>query len=875
MAEFPVLAQQQAMMEARAVPPAAEEIETIIVTSARPRGSAKGDIIPETTFTSGDIQSFGVSSINELIGELTPQTDSGQGRGGESPVFLLSGQRISGFSEIRNIPTEAIQRVEILPEEVGLKYGYRPNQKVVNFVLQDRFNAFIGELDAALPTEGGQFSSEIESSYFSVADGRRLNVSLNYERSTALSENERAILAQPPRRPYDVLGNVGSATQDAEIDPALSAILGYPATVVGVPSSATSGRPSLLDFAPGTVNVSDVGRYRTLLPATDALTLNTVLSSGVFGNVSASLNASIAYSESDSAQGLGTAQLGLPSGSLYSPFGTDTRIYRYLPEFGALGQRNRDVTGHLGLTLNGALDGWQWTFTGNFDHANSRTSTDRGFDLSAVQAQLEALDPRLNPFAPLAFDQITGRLVDFARSNSTVGDGELVLTGPLLSLPAGTATATITVGGTTQDFRSRSVRTGVVAIADLARDQAGGQISIDLPIASARRDVLSPLGELSVNFNLGHDQLSQIGGLQTLGAGFTWTPIAPLRVITSWIEEEGAPTVQQLGNPLITTTGIRVFDYVQGETVDITRIAGGNPVLIADKRRVLKFGARLKPFTNTDLTLIANYTNSSVRNPIMSFPTASAVMEAAFPSRFTRDAAGRLLQIDSRPINFEREGKEQMRWGINFSKQLQSPRPTTDRDVQRSGNSQPAGQDTPGGVTQPGRRGMVRGRPGGPGGGTRLQLALYHTIHFRDEILTYAGGPALDLLNGDVVGSAGGQSRHQLRVQAGLMRRGLGVRLSGNWQSATTVNAGVGGRSLQFSDLATLNLRLFANLGQQQNVVRKWSFLSGTRLSFSVTNLFNSRLRVTDTNGDTPVSYQPGYLDPLGRSVQLGIRKLF
>jgi len=52
-------------------------------------------------------------------------------------------------------------------------------------------------------------------------------------------------------------------------------------------------------------------------------------------------------------------------------------------------------------------------------------------------------------------------------------------------------------------------------------------------------------------------------------------------------------------------------------------------------------------------------------------------------------------------------------------------------------------------------------------------------------------------------------------------------------------------------------------------------FLRGTRLTFSVTNLFNERVRVTDALGETPVSYQPDYLDPLGRSVRISIRKSF
>lgn len=136
--------------------------------------------------------------------------------------------------------------------------------------------------------------------------------------------------------------------------------------------------------------------------------------------------------------------------------------------------------------------------------------------------------------------------------------------------------------------------------------------------------------------------------------------------------------------------------------------------------------------------------------------------------------------------------------------------------------------------------------------------------------------PALDLLNGDVLGSGGGQPRHEIEAQAGLTHYGLGARLSANWKSGTHVNAGVGGATtdLDFSDLATVNLRLFADLGVRRELVQKHPILRGTRLSLSVNNLFDQQQTVRDANGAIPVTYQPDYLDPRGRVVQFSVRKL-
>ena len=68
---------------------------------------------------------------------------------GGRPILLLNGQRISGFRELRDMPPEAIERIEILPEEVALKYGYPADQRVVNFVLRRRFNSTSAEAVSA------------------------------------------------------------------------------------------------------------------------------------------------------------------------------------------------------------------------------------------------------------------------------------------------------------------------------------------------------------------------------------------------------------------------------------------------------------------------------------------------------------------------------------------------------------------------------------------------------------------------------------------------------------------------------------------------------------------------------------------------------
>src|SRR3546814_19694822 len=97
--------------------------------------------------------SYGVSSIEELLEALEPQTRSGRGRGGGRPVILVNGRRISGFGAVRNIPPEAIAKVEIFPEEVALQYGSSATERVVNFVLKPDFRQVSEEGEAGGPTQ--------------------------------------------------------------------------------------------------------------------------------------------------------------------------------------------------------------------------------------------------------------------------------------------------------------------------------------------------------------------------------------------------------------------------------------------------------------------------------------------------------------------------------------------------------------------------------------------------------------------------------------------------------------------------------------------------------------------------------------------------
>ena len=754
----------------------ADSEDAIVVVGRRERATVIGDIPPENQLNSRDVRATGATSITELLAAIAPQIGSARGRGGEQPVLLLNGQRISSFRELRDIPPEAIERVDILPEEVSLKYGYRADQKVVNFVLRRRFRSTALRADAGAATDGGYVTGLGDATRFAIVGDTRTTINLHTEANNAINENERDIA--PTGGPIDQRG------------------------------------------------------FRSLVGDHRLVRGNVTATRTVLGNVGATLNAELSHEDGQSGLGFNLVPL------------------------------RRDTTSdsaHIGVSLNGAKGPWHWSATSNGDLTHSSTDSRRSSS---------------------EFDQ--------ARSTKVELGADATASGPLFKLPAGDASATFKVGADTLTLDSTRSTFGPRSIPSLIRDSGDASANIDLPLIKN-----SPIGRLTANANAEVEHLSDFGTLTTYGAGLNWTPRDRLNLIASWTHEQGAPTIEQLGDPIIVTPTARVFDFTTGQTVNVIASTGGNPALNADRRSVVKLGANYQPFEKIDLRFRADYVKSIINDPISSLPGPSAALEAAFPGRFIR-SGGNLVSVDLRPVNFDQSRRETFRWGFDFTKQLKSARPSPAMIAQfrsrfappgggqanggqpnsgQANNGQPGGDQRNAGEARSGGRGFGGGGFGGPNRG-RLQLSLTDTVTLVDQATIRSGLPKLDYLHGDAASQTGGTPRHKVELQAGWSNNGLGARLSGNWRSGTRVTGGTNG-DLQFSPLTTADLRLFANLGERFDLVAKHPWLIGSSVRLEVDNLFNARPQVRDALGGVPSSYQSDLLDPIGRTVMISFRKLF
>ncbi len=927
----------------------ASMVEGLTITAQRPPqqyGAVVGDIKPELQMSPSDIQSFGVSTVTELLDELSPETRSDRGRGASTPVVLLNGHRISGLNEVQNIPTEAILRIDILPEEVSLKYGYSADQRVVNIVLKRRFHATTAEASGGETTEGGDPTGQAEIDQFQVRRDTRFNLDLKYQVAGGLTDAQRNLTEPTSGAAYDLAGNVVSPT-GGEIDPDLSALVGQPVTVAGVPAGVAAGqRLTLGDFAPtaGVANTTDTSAYHSLVPATHQLTANVVASQPIFWGINATANVTLGATHSDSLQGLPGIALTVPTGNPYSPFGDTVTVDRYVAGEAPLRQTSDGWTSHVGFGFNRDVGDWRLTLTTAYNHSDTVTLTGTGLDASALQSLINAGSTSVNPFGPVPTDLLTSRPLNMARAQTDGGNVQLLAAGPLLKLPAGNLYVSAKIGDVAASANSSTWTATQMRSQSLARNDVQALLNVDLPIASRSKNVLGFLGDLSLNTNTAVDRYSDFGALTTLGYGLNWTPIKGYNLIVSQTHDHLAPTISQLEGPVLETPGVRIFDYATGQTVTVTQITGGEANLKADSRRVLKIGLTVKPIASRDLTITANYVDSHINNAIGAFPAATADLEAAFPTRFVRDANGVLVEEDLRPLNFASQERQELRWGINFSmpvgKQPQRPPFNRAEFMRRRGgqnaqNGQRGGDEAdfgpppgppPDGMAPPGAEGGSgggrgdggsggggpggggpggggrgdggggfgagpggggfggrgfggggrRGFGGGPPTGGRFQVAVYHTIIFKDRYEVSPGGPVLDLLNGSPTGSSGGQYRQEIEAQMGYTNKGYGLRLSADWRSATSVDGGAIGQTgtLNFSDIGTLNLRLWDDFSSQPKTFIKYPFLRGVRMTLNVNNLFDQRIKVTSTAGPTPLIYQSAFLNPTGRVISLSLRKI-
>lgn len=416
---------------------------------------------------------------------------------------------------------------------------------------------------------------------------------------------------------------------------------------------------------------------------------------------------------------------------------------------------------------------------------------------------------------------------------------QLLVNKTIAALPAGPLTSNLLIGGNRSVLRSRS--DGGPASA-FRRNQLATQLSFAIPVTSRDTPFLGAIGNISVDLVGGLDIASQERQRSRYTAGLNWSPIAALDLRASLTYSEMVLSAELLNAPRTETT-MRLYDYLRQETAETIWILGGNPELRSGSQRLLSLRATLRPFGSQLAIFTTDYQRQVGRGGIAPFPQLGPTTEPIFADRIVRDGDGRLVSIDARPIPIKRDLTSQLNSSVTLF---------------FAGKAKAADSGVP------------KARIWDNG---QITLSLRHIWQLRSELLIAPGLPLLDRLGGD-----GGQSRHTLALQVNAGWRGLGANLSGNWQSAARVRDAAnpsGQRDFVYPATAQFNLGLFFEPDQLRPASGKKSWLSKLRLTLDVQNLFDTYRRVRLADGSIPAGYRRYEVEPLGRTIQIGIQKQF
>ncbi len=810
----------------------------IVVIGSRVFGTAIQDTSPVAVLDQDALRSLGATGLNAVLDRLKPLT--GSANGGE-PVVLLNGRRVSGFGELRSLPPEAIDRTEVLPEQEAARFGFAPTVRVLNFITKKTYRATTVRQLAGTTTEGGGETNFVEALTANINGRRRISLSVSYFRQNPILQSDRDIVPDANAL-YATGGNV-VGVNGGSLDPLLDALVGARVTTAPVPTDPTSRR--LLQSYASRANdlaVTDIGRYRTIRDQSDRINVDGTLAAPIGSSMDGSINLAMEAQRSSGLNGLAPALLAVPASNGNLPFANDVLLYRYIPN-AVLKQHSDSLNLHVGGTLQGGIRRWGWNVTASYDRLRSRSAYGQGYDLTGLQAAINAGGDPLATVDPTR----TAPLV--ARSETVTGTlvGKAVLNGPLVMLPAGEARVTATM-----DF-ARSSSSGrqpdvLASTLDLTRTTSVARVSAELPISSPDRDVLALMGRLSVNATVGISDVSRYGRLASSTFGLNWTPIKRVQLTISLDDARTPPDIALLTSPIATSPNTPFFDFTTGTSELVTIVAGGNPDLAPERRRRTTVALSVQPIKAKEIRLNVEYVNARISNQTTTLGSVTPDFEAAFPNAFQRDQAGRLVLVDLRATNVAFERERHVRATFSLSMPI-GPKPPPASDS--------APKDGP----------PLRASPPRP----TISATIGTTYIIDDVVSLRSGSPVLDLLNGATLTGTGGRPRWQSDIDIRGTYRSANIGLYGRIQGPTRIR----------SDLATSDLRFsgrvwlvpYLDIGVEKIVNRPWA--KQLSLQLTIENALNDRIKVRDRNGATPDRFQSPYIDPEGRSVRLGVRKIF
>jgi len=377
------------------------------------------------------------------------------------------------------------------------------------------------------------------------------------------------------------------------------------------------------------------------------------------------------------------------------------------------------------------------------------------------------------------------------------------------------------------------------ASTNAADREAVGALSLPLAqLTPDARGLAKAIGQVVLNLG-GQVRDSGAGSGDGLNASLSWSPSMKVHVNGTWSRATEAVSDTQRFGPLTYGTPTMVYDFVTGQASEVLPLRGGNPALTAPRLQQYGLNASLGPFGPSGFTAAANFVHQTAMNGISVFPTPTPELEAAFPDRFIRDGAGRLVGLDQRPINLQAATSDTLSSNLGFT--LRPP------------------------------------AKAGPPAGDIVRVTLTHTWRLRDEVVIHAGLPRMDRLTGD----GGGEAAHQVTISVDGRRGPWGFNATTLWRSGYRIRRDSGRDGpddLKVDALGTIDLRLSYRLQRAladatgQGPARRGV---GAEIELGVVNLMDARPKARLGDGRAAPGYARDDQDFLGRTLRVSLKRRF
>jgi len=617
------------------------------------------------------------ASFNETATNSFAPASSGialRGLSQKNTLVLLNGRRMVNFGFAQNledtfvdlnvIPSNAVERIEILKSGAAAVYGSDATAGVVNIILKQNSTERIAEAGVSATTEGGglQRDAAISAGFGNLSsDNYTVFVAASLLKRDELLASQRSYTAaQDYRNHVDGFLNwqqSGNYTDNADSP-----------TLVAFPTCGQNGLPgsvvnlsaySYISSAVGTTCAYNGASQTSLIPATERanlITNGTVRLSPTwtafgdifYSNIKTTVSEtpmnlganSVVYNPATG--GVNSVSNVLPVGNPSNPNGTPQGINYVFQSLGGLDYKVISNTYRVSGGVKGSWMKWDWEAAYGHSENHVVQTYYNGVNAPALVAAIASgsfnfLDPLSTPAAAAALD------TQFSYAATTKLDtAGLKGSGAVFELPAGTANAAL---GT--EFRHESMKN----LTDAALT-SGQILNYGIQNVLGSRSVASIFSELTVPIvkTLEADLAAREEHYGDVGSNFSpqvslrWQPSSSLTVRAVGSHGFRAPSLPEISNASSISFST-VTDPNTGKQASVAVVTEGNPHLRPETSKNLNLGIVFSPTNNTSLSI--DYYRISVDHVIATQNTANNIVNdpASYPGQIFRTPGGVLNYV--------------------------------------------------------------------------------------------------------------------------------------------------------------------------------------------------------------------------------------